>query len=175
MNRISVGCWIPASRPSTKFVMKILFNTLTNQTAPWPRSDQGEIVGLDARYAVLTEAVDPVPDYDSGTHYLKSVTARDGDLWRTTHEVLPLPIPPAPTIEPVTPRQLRLELLNRGLLAGVEMAIASLPEPQKTGALIEWEYASEFQRAHPMVSAIAAAIGVSPETLDEVFTAAAAI
>ncbi len=149
--------------------MKILFNTLTNQTAPWPRSDQGEIVGLDACYIILTELVDSLPHYDQETHYIKSLTVRDGDLWRMTHEVLPLPIPPAPVIAPITPRQLRLELLNRGFLAGVEMAIASLPEPHKTGAMIEWEYASEFQRAHPMVSAIAAAIGVSSDMLDDIF------
>jgi hypothetical protein len=79
-------------------------------------------------------------------------------------ETVPEPVP-----EAITPRQLRLALLQRGLLANVEAAVNALPEPKRTGALIEWEYSSQFLRTHPMVAAIAGALQISSETLDEIF------
>ena len=99
---------------------------------------------------------------------MRKSTSREGDTWRTTYEVLtrdPFPF----GIPAITPRQLRLSLYQKGLLTGVEAALASLPEPQKSGAAIEWEYSSQFLRDHPMVNAIASALGVDSKTLDEIF------
>ena len=79
-------------------------------------------------------------------------------------ETRPEPVPAA-----ITPRQLRLALLQRGLLANVETAVNALPEPQRTGAKIEWEYSSQFLRTHPMVEAIAGALKLSPTSLDAIF------
>lgn len=69
-------------------------------------------------------------------------------------------LPPAP-VPSVSPRQLRLWLVRQGIaLAVVEAALAELPEPQRSEALIEWEYALEYRFDQPLVQGIGGAIGL---------------
>ena len=79
----------------------------------------------------------------------------------------------APAI--VTMRQARLALLGSGLLASVEDAINALPEPQKSAARIEWDYSSEVHRNRAFVLTLAAALNLSTEQLDSLFTQAATL
>lgn len=84
------------------------------------------------------------------------------------------PPPPAPVVpQIVTMRQARLALLGAGLLPMVDAAIAALPSPQKEAALIEWDYSSEVHRNKPFVQTLAAALSLSTEQLDSLFTQAA--
>ena len=90
----------------------------------------------------------------------------------------PLPeyIPPHPveTVpQEVTMRQARLALLAAGKLAGVDAAIASMPEPQKTAASIEWEYSNALQRSNPFVAQLGAALGIDSAGIDALFVEAA--
>ena len=90
----------------------------------------------------------------------------------------PLPeyIPPHPveTVpQEVTMRQARLALLAAGKLSGVEAAIASLPEPHRTAASIEWEYSNSLQRNNQFVSQLGAALGLDDAGIDALFIAAA--
>lgn len=65
------------------------------------------------------------------------------------------------SIPSVTPRQLRLWLVRNGIaLALVESVIDELPEPQRSEARIEWEYASIYHFEQPLVQGIGAAIGL---------------
>ena len=80
---------------------------------------------------------------------------------------------PNPTPTEVTMRQARLALLGVGKLAGVEAAIASMPEPQRTAASIEWEYSNSLQRNNPFVSQLGAALGLDDAGIDALFVAAA--
>lgn len=75
----------------------------------------------------------------------------------------------------VTMRQARLALHAAGLLAGVDAAIASMQEPAKTAAAIEWEYASEVERNAGLVPAMAAALGMSEADIDDLFITAATL
>lgn len=75
----------------------------------------------------------------------------------------------------VTMRQARLALHAAGLLAGVDAAIASLSEPAKTAAAIEWEYASSVERNAGLVPAMAAALGMSEADIDDLFITAATL
>jgi len=75
----------------------------------------------------------------------------------------------------VTMRQARLALLGAGKLAAVEAAIAALPEPAKTAALIEWEYSNEVQRHNGFVSQLAPLLGMTEAQLDALFIQAAAL
>ena len=75
----------------------------------------------------------------------------------------------------VTMRQARLALLAAGKLAGVDAAIASMPEPQKTAASIEWEYGNALQRSNPFVSQLGAALGIDSAGIDALFVEAAKI
>lgn len=89
--------------------------------------------------------------------------------------IVPAPTPPVPVPQSVTMRQARLALHAAGLLAGVDAAIASMQEPAKTAAAIEWEYASAVERNAGLVPAMAAALGMSEADIDDLFIAAAAL
>lgn len=79
----------------------------------------------------------------------------------------PTPTPSVPT--EVTMRQARLALLENGLLANVQPAINSLPEPDKTKAQIEWEYSNALQRSNPFVTTLGTALGLDSTALDNLF------
>ncbi len=72
----------------------------------------------------------------------------------------------------ITLRQCKLALLNAGKLQDVINAIAALPEPQKTAAQIEFDYANEVERSSPLLTTIASAIGLTEEELDQLFDSA---
>lgn len=72
----------------------------------------------------------------------------------------------------VTMRQARLALLQQGLLANVEAAIASMSEPDKSAVTIEWEYASTVERLSSWVIAMTTALGLTDEQMDDLFVLA---
>jgi len=74
----------------------------------------------------------------------------------------------------VTPRQFRLAMLAAGVdLADIEQAIAALPAEQRQAARVEWEFASEIRRDHPLVAQLAAALDKTDAEIDQVFLVAA--
>lgn len=85
------------------------------------------------------------------------------------------PPKPVPVPQSVTMRQARLALHAAGLLSGVDAAIASMQEPAKTAALIDWEYASVVERNAGLVPAMAAALGMSDADIDDLFVTAATL
>jgi hypothetical protein len=122
---------------------------------------------VSVRHLTLPDGVTPGGPHVEGTHPL-------GMLWTGSDfvEYVPPP-PPAPTS--ITPRQARLALLGAGLLEQIQAAFATLPEPQRTAASIEWEYASSIERSSPLVSQMAAVAGLTDEQVDELFAAGAAL
>ena len=80
-----------------------------------------------------------------------------------------------PVPQEVTMRQARLALLENGLLANVQPAINSLPEPDKTKAQIEWDYSNALQRSNPFIAILGAALGLSSQDLDNLFIQASAL
>jgi len=92
--------------------------------------------------------------------------AQAGDF----HVLTVIPVP-----QSITMRQARLALLGAGLLDNVSAVINSLPEPTKSAAMIEWEYASEVQRTTGLVASMGAALGLTEAQLDSLFIQAAQI
>lgn len=94
----------------------------------------------------------------------------DGDpaLWRwsngTITAVVPVP-------QSITPRQVRLLLLQKGLLANVEAMIAQ----QDQATQITWQYATEFKRDNLLLAELAANLGLSAAEIDQFFIEAAAL
>lgn len=78
-------------------------------------------------------------------------------------------IPSVPVPEIVSPRQIRLALFQLNQLAAVQAFIETGTDDIK----IEWEYATEVRRDHPMWSVGAAALGLSEEDVDGLFVLAA--
>lgn len=83
--------------------------------------------------------------------------------------------PLVPAITSVTMRQARLALLGAGLLDSVNAAIAAMPTPERSAALIEWEYAQTVDRHSPFTQQLAAGLGLTDAQLDELFTTAASL
>ena len=70
----------------------------------------------------------------------------------------------------VTQRQLRLELLERGITAEmIDGIIDNFPEPEKTQAKIEFEFASYFERQHPLINQLGSVFDLSENDLNEIF------
>ena len=65
-----------------------------------------------------------------------------------------------------------LPVVLLGKLAGAEAAIASMPEPQRTAASIEWEYGNALQRSNPFVAQLGAALGLDDAAIDALFVEA---
>lgn len=75
--------------------------------------------------------------------------------------------PKPEAIPDVTPRQMRQALVLSGVsMAGIDAAIAALPEPTKSMAQIEWEYSTMFLRTNPLVNMLGAQLGWSSAQLD---------
>lgn len=87
-------------------------------------------------------------------------------------------VPQGETIEPadpasppgeVTMRQARLALLAAGLLDDVEAAITTDADR------IEWEYAATVVRDSPLVTSLAAGLGLTEQELDSLFAQASVL
>lgn len=76
-----------------------------------------------------------------------------------------------PYFPDVTPRQIRQALVLKGVsISMIEDALASLPEPTRTLAQIEWEYSVAFIRRNPLVEQVGLLLGWTSEQLDDLWT-----
>lgn len=125
---------------------------------------------------VITNTIE-VASLDVFGDAMTLIAADTGSIgWLVVDGVITEPPPkPVPVPQFVTMRQARLALHAAGLLAGVDAAIASMDEPAKTAAAIEWEYASEVERNAGLVPAMAAALGMSDADIDDLFITAATL
>ena len=89
----------------------------------------------------------------------------DGDVIR----VMPPQAPPVPG--KVTRRQFKQGLTRLGIRAGVEAWRASLDTSTQAGAdAADWyDDSNEFERANPILNAMAAQFGLSPAQVDAAF------
>lgn len=84
--------------------------------------------------------------------------------------------PESVPLPPISPRQIRLALLGAGItLDMIETALGSLPEPEKSAALIEWEYASYFDRSNPLVASVASMLGWGDAELNNLWLTGAGL
>lgn len=82
----------------------------------------------------------------------------------------------APSVpEVVTMQQARLALLQSGLLAQVNTAVASMPGAAGDTARIEWEFSSTVERNRPLVQSLISALGMTDAQLDDLFRLAATL
>ena len=73
-------------------------------------------------------------------------------------------------VKVITPLQAKMQLDKIGLLDDVEVMVASNRQTQ-----LYWEYALEIRRDHPTLQAVASALGLNDEQLDEMFMEASKI
>lgn len=139
------------------------------------------LFGMDA-LGVSTGAVKQIDD-EAGTAPgwvpVAPPAVADGEVavWAgTLWAVQVAPVAPAPVVPAsVSMRQARLALLQAGKLSSVGAVIATLDDPQKSEAQIEWQYASAVERSSGLVATLGAALGFSEVDLDALFITAAAL
>lgn len=113
------------------------------------------------------------PAYDEFTHRLESgVDGTNTQTWTvvalTAQEQADYLTQWRATTQ-VSMRQARLALLQQGLLANVDAAIAGMTEPDRTSISIEWEYAAVVDRSSPWMAGMAVALGLSETDMDNLF------
>ena len=89
-----------------------------------------------------------------------------GNEWNITTE-RPAVLTPVPSVVPMN--KARLAIFKSGLTDTVMNAINSLPEPQKTEVLIEWEYSTKVTRDNPLVVLLTSNIGLTAQEIDDLF------
>ena len=93
----------------------------------------------------------------------------EGWYWFDNLDAAMLGLSASPTS--VSPRQIRQALTAGGLRAQVEAAVAASDQDTKDW----WEFATAFERGHPMVGAMAAGLGIPDAQIDALFTLAASL
>ena len=116
------------------------------------RTDPTTFTDEEIAEAGYTKA-QPQPPYDPATEEL---------TWNGGWAVRPLPPPPIP---PVTPRQIRLALIQLGLKDQVDAYVETLDDAAKT----EWEYATQVERGNPLIAAAQQGLGLSDRETDDLF------
>lgn len=121
-------------------------------------AETGEVVGVEQR---AWRVGDRVVVADASEQPSEGVLMTDDELAEARSDQ-------PTTVRVVSMRQARLALLSMGLLDDVETAIGMLPEPQKSAAKIEWEYAAEVRSDNPTVMLLAGEIGLDLEQLFDI-------
>ncbi len=120
----------------------------------------------------------PVPDNYIARH--GSIDLIEGK-WRMSYKVEKMTEEEVSSLKPPIPasvsrRQARQALLLRGLLGKVPALLDGIEdEMQRELSKIEWEDATEFVRARPLVIQIGLALGLDDEGLDDLFIFAATL
>jgi hypothetical protein len=76
--------------------MKLLYDTITATLKPYPRFDDGSVVGLDSRYLEMVVIQQPKPPYDILTQQLTPTEVVDVNARTVTRDWSIGPLPPAP-------------------------------------------------------------------------------
>lgn len=94
------------------------------------------------------------------------------DAWLASQPSIPEPGEPVPTNLPAW--RIRVVLKQRGLLNKVKQLINSLPAEQK--AIAEEQLVdSKFEREHPLINQLGAALNLTSKDLDDIFREADAL
>lgn len=81
-----------------------------------------------------------------------------------------------PEIKDVSARQIRQALILSGIqLSQIDDAIATMPDPEKTLAQIEWQYSNVFERNRPLSLQVAVMFGWSGSQLDALWVLAGSL
>lgn len=126
--------------------------------------DLEEVPTLASNKPQWFEVVKEEVDYNPLTHYITPIETleRENKIYRITYTTVAYP----KTFAPITPRQVRLILLQNNLLDTVETLLTS----QDRAVQVEWEYATYFERDNTLVCTMCAALGLTEEQVDKLFT-----
>ena len=161
---------------------RILASIAEVQANKMPYTDDAAYLLHVCAAAKLETLPDSAADSYATQHADKTIAELEQELAAAIDKAAENPASPdlpTPTVAGVptrvSMRQARLALLGAGKLAAVDAAIDAMPEPQKSAARIEWEYAAEVRRDNDFVAGLAPALGMTDAQVDALFVAAAAL
>ncbi len=145
--------------------MKLIYDTQTRTLHPWPRIDEGEVVGLAAHLLPMDAIDQPLPEVGrwqvvSAAEPQINLEARTVTRGWTVTDVEPM----------VTMRSLRFALVAASLYDAIYSAAVAT-----TAGKVWWESSQTVRRHHPFVAALGEAIGQTTEQINALFEAAAQI
>lgn len=135
----------------------------------WKNAEQtmfDAMVSFDGRPAKIFSAASYDPEPYGHELFTRGVA---GDFGEITPFAAPTPEEKRERMPNLTARQIRLGLLHLGKLAAVNAAIGALPEPDRSEAQIEWDYASEFRRLNHLIVQLIPILGLTDEQVDPVW------
>jgi hypothetical protein len=115
---------------------------------------------------VTQPAIDPGEVIEGGVEKVGGVWKQKWTVRAMTPEEMKALVP-----QVISMRQARLALLAADQLTAADAAVAAAGG----AAQIEWEYAAEVRRDHPLIAGIGGALGLTEEEIDELFKAAGAL
>lgn len=122
-----------------------------------------------ADFGAVAVAPTPAPTVNPLTQRaVEAAPALVGGVWTQQWEVAPY-TPPVPDF--VSPRQIRQALTRAGLRQAVETAVSSGDQDVKDW----WEFATSFERTHPMVIGMGQALGKTDADLDDLWRLAGSL
>ncbi|WEX07364.1 hypothetical protein [Chelativorans sp. AA-79] len=130
-----------------------------------------EVVGYTSAgvIEVIVDGVRSMVPDDMGNRHRQMIAEWEAE----GNEIAPYEPVPNP-LGPLTARQIRLGLIASGIsLAQVEAAIEAIPdEGERETAQVEWEYATQFLRHHPLMVQIATVLDLTDEQVDAMWASA---
>ena len=146
--------------------MKTYIKKLISENPQMKRYYQDDF-GKNFRLILVLDGI----DYESTSERIDGEDANDAAIKNGLKLINNLPYVSNNCPIAVSPRQLRLALINKGVsLDSILNAINSIPDAtSKASALIEWEYSTEFRRTHPLVQSIAAVLVLTEQEIDDIF------
>lgn len=103
-----------------------------------------------------------VPD-DMGNRHRREIAE-----WEDAGNTIPPYVPFAAALPTLSRRQTRIGLVLNGItLDDVEAVINAIEDPQQRAiAMIEWQDAQQFERGHPLIAQVGAALGLTEAQID---------
>lgn len=104
--------------------------------------------------------------------------------WEAEGNTIPPYAPPTMTDEEkraampsLTARQFRLGMIASGItLASVQAAVDGIVDPtERAIAQVEWEYATQFERLHPLIMQLSGSLGLTAEQVDAMWQSATSL
>lgn len=109
--------------------------------------------------ATIDGSLRSIPD-DPGNNERRLITE-----WEAEGNIIPPYVPAPAPMPPLSPRQIRLALLSAGITEGmVDAALAD-----NAAGLIEWKYATAYERNHPLIGALAGSFSLTTEQVDSLW------
>jgi hypothetical protein len=116
----------------------------------------------------LYDNFDEIPSYNSSTQHISQSISIDYENKLYNHHYTVIDNP-AVVPDEIPLWAFRSSLALNGLLTNIQTLIDGLPEPDKTVAIIQWEYGNYIVRNHPLIISLSSQLGLTETQVNNIF------